>query len=293
MILVEHPSMPRDQRTTPNKLRGFSYESVNVLMTHIRIAGEKVIERLFGNGITVTLDRPASRRLKGLELHPEPRSCDTHGLSEPASLEEIDEAIYVHGDSWSILPMELAPTPFTEHGPARKAHLRSENPDTQSRSIPLVSILNPKVLRIPVFVLGDPIVHAALEFGDQAIEPEGRPLQDVVLGVALAQEFLGRKKLFPVLEYLWAKTSLIVRPRHFWFPFLWERLFLGHKGAKGLPVLVPDFHHSGSLGVKVLFVTHRATLDHVVPAVYHTPDQPARFVLKRTEMDSERRSLWG
>jgi hypothetical protein len=203
-------------------------------------------------------------------------------LSESASLEQINQAIYVHGDSWPILPMELAPSPFAEHGPARETHLRSEDPDTQSRVIPLMGIPNRKMQRISVFIFCNAIVHAPLEFGDQTIKIQGRPFQNMMVCVALAEEFLCGEKVLPVLEGLRTETSVVIRPWNFWFPIVRERLLLRHERIEPLAILVPDFHHAGALGIEVLFVAHRVTLGQVFPAVYHTVASSVRFLRKDT-----------
>ena len=88
------------------------------------------------------------------------------GLRPKASLD-------VHGThSLWVQPMELAPPPFTKHGSTGKAHLGSEDPDSQGRIIPLVRVPNLNVLWVPMFVLRYAVTHAPLEFGDQTIKPE-------------------------------------------------------------------------------------------------------------------------
>jgi hypothetical protein len=115
-----------------------------------------------------------------------------------------------------------------------------------------------------MLILRHTVVHAALEFWDQAIKVQRRPFQNMVVCVSLAEEFLCGKKLFPMLQGLRAETSSVIHPWNFWFPFIRERLLLGHEGIEGLAILVPDFHHSGALGIQVFFVIHRASLCWIV-----------------------------
>ena len=103
-----------------------------------------------------------------------------------------------------------------------------------------------------------------------------------MLGVSLAQELFGWEKLSPVFKDLRVESPILVCPRNFEFPFLRIRLFIGHEGIKGPAVLLPNFHQTAAWAVQIFFVTHGATLDAVVPAVYHTPDLPVRFVRKGT-----------
>jgi len=44
-----------------------------------------------------------------------------------------------------------------------------------------------------------------------------------------------------------------------------------------IAIFVPDCHYAGEPGVELLIVFHKATLGHVVLAVYHTDDRLARF----------------
>jgi hypothetical protein len=198
------------------------------------------------------------------------------------TLEEINETVDVHRTySLRVPPMELAPAPLTEERPAREAHLRSEDPNPQRGIIPLMRVPNWKVLRVPILVLGDSVRHASLKPRDQTIEPEGRPFQNVVLCVALAEEFFGGDKLVPVLEGLRGESR----------PF---SSTLGRSGS----------HSSGngcSSGTKELKVWPYSCQISIIrvrwafrscssfigqlsirssPPVYHTPDPPTRFVRK-------------